>query len=55
MIRESVTKFDWATLFDGLNPMEMVEKFTNVLSEICSLYIPNRVVKFDDRDLPWMK
>ena len=33
----------------------MVEIFTNSLSEIFSEYIPNKVVKFDDRDPPWMK
>ena len=35
--------------------MEMAHKFTNVLSELISLRIPNWVVKIDDRDPPWMK
>ena len=33
----------------------MVDKFIDVLSELFTLHIPNRVVKFDDRDPPWMK
>ena len=55
MIIESVNKIDWAACFDGLNPTEMIEIFTNSLSEIFSEYIPNKIVKFDDRDPPWMK
>ena len=55
MIRESISNTDWASLFYGLNPTEMVDKFANVLSVLFSLHIPNRVVKFDDRDPPWMK
>ena len=52
MIIESINKINWTACFDGLNPTEMVEIFTNSLSEIFSEYIPNKVVKFDDRDPP---
>ena len=55
MIRESISSADWASLFYGLSPTEMVDKFTNVLSELFTRHILNRVVKFDDRDPPWMK
>ena len=55
VIRESISSADWASLFYGLSPTEMVDKFTNVLSELFTRHIPNRVVKFDDRDPPWMK
>ena len=55
MVIESINKINWTACFDGLNPTEMVEMFTNSLSEIFSEYIPNKVVKFDDRDPPWMK
>ena len=55
MIIESINKINWTAFFDGLNPTEMVETFTKALSEIFSEYIPIKVVKFDDRDPPWMK
>ena len=46
---------DWAFLFYGLSPTEIVDKFVDVLSELVTLNIPTRVVKFDDRNPPWMK
>ena len=55
MIIESINKINWTACFDGLNTTEMVEIFTNALSKIFSEYIPKKVVKFDDRNLPWMK
>ena len=55
MIRESVSITDWASVFYGLSPTEMVDKFIKVLSELFTLHIPNRIVKFDDRDPPWLK
>ena len=55
VIRESTLSTDWASLLYGLNPTEMVDIFTNLLSELFSLHIPNRVVKFDNRNPPWMK
>ena len=42
-------------MFYGLSPTEMVDKFIDVLSELFTLHIPNRAVRFDDRDPPWMK
>ena len=55
MIIESIYKIDWTACFDMLNPTEMVEIFTNALSEIFSEHIPNKVVQFHDRDPSWMK
>ena len=55
MIRDAITNIGWTALFEELNPMQMVEVFTNIIYEICSLHIPNRVKKFDDMDPPWMK
>ena len=55
MIRDALTNIGWTALFEGLNPTQMVEAFTNTIYEICSVHIPNRVKKFDDRDPPWMK
>ena len=55
MIRDAITNIGWRALLEGLSPTQMVEVFTNVIYEICSLHIPNRVKRFDDRDPPWMK
>ena len=55
MFIESINKIDWTACFDGPNPTEMIEIFTNALSDILSEYIHNKVVKFDNMDPPWMK
>lgn len=55
MVIRSINNINWTACFDELNPTEMLGIFTNSLSEIFSYYIPNKVVKFDDRDPPWMK
>ena len=55
MIRELITNISCTAMFQGLNPTQMVEKFINVVYEICSLHIPNKVVKFVDRGPPWMR
>ena len=55
VIKESISSTYWASLLYGLSPTEMVDKFIDVLSELFTLHIPNRVVKCDDRDPPWMK
>ena len=33
----------------------MVEVFTNAISDVYEKYIPNKIVKFDDKDSPWKK
>ena len=32
----------------------MVQHFTSTIMEIISTFIPNKIVKFDDRDPPWI-
>ena len=55
VIRESISSTDWGSLFYGLSPTEIVDKLIDVLSELSTLHIPNKVVKFDDRDPTWTK
>ena len=55
IIRDLVSNPNWTALLEGLNLKQMVEKFTNAIYEVCSMHIPNWVVKFDDRGPPWMK
>ena len=54
VIKESISNTDWPSVFYGLSPTEMVDKFIDVLSELFTLHIPNRIVKFDERGPPWM-
>ena len=43
---------DWASQFDGLVADQ--ELFTYKIYSILSLHIPNKVVKCNDKDPPWM-
>ena len=38
----------------GLDPNEMADVFTATIYSILSLNIPNKVVKFNDKDDPWV-
>ena len=38
----------------GLDPNEMADVFTATIYSILSLNVPNKVVKFNDKDAPWV-
>ena len=45
---------DWITLFYNLNVNEMALVFTDTVLEIFSKNIPNKTVKFHDKDAAWI-
>ena len=53
-IRNAVSEINWKSRFSGLDPNKMVEVFTTAIYSLLSLNIPNKVVKFDDKDAPWV-
>jgi len=53
-IRASFSAINWAHLFEGKNPTEMVELFQKKLLEIMKDCIPNKIKIFNDRDAPWI-
>ena len=53
-IKIAISSVDWASQFDGLDADQMTELFTNKIYSILSAHIPNKVVKCNDKDPPWM-
>ena len=53
-IRIALSSVEWVSQFDGLDTDQMTELFTNEIYSITSVHIPNKVVKCNDKDRPWM-
>ena len=53
-IHNAISEIDWKSQFMDLDPNEMADVFTTAIYSILSLTIPNKVVKFDDKDAPWV-
>ena len=49
-ILKSLNNIDWESKFKDLSTNDMVQHFTSTIMDIVSTFIPNKVVKFDDRD-----
>ena len=54
LLRTCVNDIDWQDLLCGLNPGEMAVSFTDNLLRILTLYIPNKTIKINDKDAPWI-
>ena len=54
MIRRCVNDTDWQDLLCGLNPGDIAAKFTEILLQILSFHIPNKIIKSNDKDAPWI-
>ena len=53
-IKNEVNSTDWPARFAGLGPDEMTDLFTSNLSCILSSNIPNKTLKCNDKDAPWI-
>ena len=53
-IRKQIHDIDWNTKFFDLNVETMAKVFTNTLYSLFLNHIPNRVLKIDDKDPPWI-
>ena len=53
-IRRCVNDTDWQDLLNGLHPGDMAAKFTEILLKILSLHIPNKIIRINDKDAPWI-
>ena len=53
-IRDRINGIDWESRFMGFGPNEMSEVFTATIYSILSSNIPNKVVKCNDKDAPWV-
>ena len=54
MIRDLINDIDWQSRFVGLGSSEMTELFTGTIFAILSANIPNKVIKCNDKDPPWI-
>ena len=53
-IRDIINSLDWNLLFFDRGSKEMTEVFTIVLYSILSSHIPNKTIKCNDKDPPWI-
>ena len=53
-IRDVIYGIDWSSLFSGLGSNGMVDIFTDTLFSVFSSHIPNKVIKCNDKDPPWI-
>ncbi len=53
-IRDILNCVDWNSRFNGLGSEEMAEVFTSALHSTLSSHIPNKIIKCNDKDPPWI-
>ena len=53
-IRQSIQKFPWERHLAGLSPDEQAGFFTETLLNIFTNFIPNKNIKVESRDPPWI-
>ena len=53
-IRGLLQQTDWPLTFQGLNADQMTELFTNKLFGIIKANIPNKILRLNDKDPPWI-
>ena len=53
-IRSSLRNTDWASIFVDLTSDEMTNKFTVLIMDLMHCFIPNQIIRCDDRDAPWI-
>ena len=53
-IHESLRNIDWVLKFTGFTVDEMACEFTSTVMEIMLQYIPNKIIKCDNNDPPWI-
>ena len=51
-IIDAIALIDWVSKFSEMGPEEMTREFTKEISYIFSAFIPNKVVKFNDKEPP---
>ena len=53
-IRSSLRDTDWTSIFVDLTANEMTNKFTILIMDLMRRFIPNQMIRRDDRDPPWI-
>ena len=53
-IHNAIRGIDWKSRFMGLGPNEMADNFATTIYSMLSLNVPNKVLRFNDKDGPWV-
>ena len=53
-IRTCLSNIDCDEKFNKLHVDEMFKVFTSIFIDIATHYIPDKIIKIDDRDPPWI-
>ena len=53
-IRSSLRNTDWTSIFVDLTADEMTNKFTIPIMDLMHRFIPNQMIRCDDRGPPWI-
>ena len=53
-IKKSLNQVNWNQVFQNKNVNEQVAILNNIILNIFSNFVPNKILTFDDRDPPWM-
>ena len=53
-MRTSLQKVDWESKIANLTVDQMTKEFPIAVMEITDRFIPNKMIKFHDKDPPWM-
>ena len=54
LIRKDLLSTDWHSLFFALNVNEMALVFTDMVLDIFSKHIDNKIITFNNKDAPWI-
>ena len=53
-INNVIANFDWEKAFSNINVHTQVKLFNEILTNIFTNFIPNKLITLDDRDPPWV-
>lgn len=53
-IQKAISNITWEESLSKLNVDDRVEMLTNSILNVCSNFIPNRMIRVRDKDAPWM-
>ena len=53
-IQKALKQINWRFLFSNKSVHQQVKILNNTLVNVFSNFVPNKLVTFNDKDLPWM-
>ena len=53
-IKQALMQINWQKLFLNKDVQQQVRTLNDIVFNVFSNFVPNKIVTFDDRDPPWM-